>query len=106
MTEQCDRREFARRAVFTSLALGAGSIRAEEETNETEAPDSETPEAQLVPAEDLLLDVIRQQYPSEKLTPEVLQQIRRDIAGHQYRSRVLKDVTLTNGEAPFVFTAK
>ena len=100
MTNQYDRREFARRAVFTSLALSAGSVSAEV-SSDPEPVEQPTPEV-----EDLLLDVIQQEYPSEKLTPDVLQQIRRDISGHQYRSHVLKEVDLTNGEAPFVFTAR
>lgn len=100
MSDPCDRREFARRAVFTSLALGAGTVVAEE-TAESEPVEESSPEV-----EDLLLDVIQQKYPSEKLTPEILEQIRSDISGHQYRSRVLKEVDLANGEAPFVFTAR
>jgi len=98
MSDNCDRREFARRAVFSSLAIGTSHVHAEE-TIEDDSDEESTREI-----EDLLLDVLQQQYPSEKLTPEVLQQIRRDIAGHRYRSRVLKEVDLTNGEAPFVFT--
>lgn len=100
MSDNCDRREFARRAVFSSLALSAGSASAEESSDSEPVAES-TPEV-----EDLLLDIIQQKYPSEKMTPDVLQQIRRDISGHQYRSRMLKEVDLTNGEAPLVFTAR
>jgi hypothetical protein len=103
MSETCDRREFARRAVLSSLAVGVGTATGEE-TEST--PESTPTKEKIEPAEDLLLDVIRQKYPSEHLTSDVLTQIRRDIAGHQYRSRVLKSVPLANGEAPFVFTAK
>ncbi|MDB4679436.1 MAG: hypothetical protein P8M30_06795 [Planctomycetaceae bacterium] len=102
MSETCDRREFARRAVLSSLALGAGTAHAEDSQP---ADDSASSEEKLKSREDLLIDVIRQQYPSEHLTSDVLTQIRRDIAGHQYRSQVLKSVPLTNGEAPFVFSA-
>ena len=100
MTNQFDRREFARRAVLTTMAAGASSASAEE--MEQEAPPAEPSPSR----EELLLDVIRQQFPSENLTDDVLQQIRRDISSHLFRSRILKSVPLSNGEAPFVFTAK
>jgi cell division ATPase FtsA len=102
MPESCNRREFARRAVLSSLAVGAGTASGEETKS---APETAASEESLTSAEDLLLEVIQQRYPSENLTPEILQQIRGDISGHLYRSRVLKSVPLTNGEAPFVFSA-
>jgi len=101
MNDHFDRREFARRAVLTSLAVGTAAAASAQEAQEK----PETEAKPLGQPEELLLEVIRQQYPSENLTPAVLNQIKRDIIGHRGRSGVLKSVPLTNGDAPFVFSA-
>lgn len=104
MSNSFNRREFARRAVLSSLAVGTAGVASAQD--EQDKPEAEQPEAEpLGQPEELLLEVIRRQYPSENLTPEVLNQIKRDIIGHRGRSGVLKSVPLTNGEAPFVFRA-
>jgi hypothetical protein len=104
MSNSFDRREFARRAVLSSLAVGTAAVATAQE--EPDKPETEPAEAEpLGKPEELLLEIIRQQYPSENLTPDVLNQIRRDISSHRSRSRTLKSVPLTNGEAPFVFRA-
>jgi len=106
MSNTFDRREFARRAVISSIAVGSATAASAEQEEKPEEPETlETETETPSKPEDLLLDIIRQQYPSEQLTPEVLNQIKRDIIGHRSRSGVLKAVSLTNGEAPFVFQA-
>ena len=100
MSNSFDRREFAKRAVISSLAVGTATV--------SSAQESDEPATEIEPLgrpQELLLDIIRQQYPSEKLTPEVLNLIEREINRHRSRSGVLKSVALTNGEAPFVFQA-
>lgn len=105
MSNSFDRREFARRAVLSSIAVGSTAVSSAQDPEKPETPIRGADEEPLGTPEDLLLDIIRQQYPSEQLTPEVLNQIKRDIIGHRGRSGVLKSVSLTNGEAPFVFRA-
>lgn len=106
MSNSFDRREFARRTVLTSLVMGSAASASAEQKDKTEIPETPATGTEILGRpEDLLLEIIRRQYPSEQLTPEVLNQIKRDIIGHRGRSGVLKSVSLTNGEAPFVFQA-
>jgi hypothetical protein len=55
--------------------------------------------------EKLLLDVLKQQYPSEHFTLEILNEIEQDIAASLRRGVELKSVSLENGQAPFMFQA-
>ncbi|HSG73146.1 MAG TPA: hypothetical protein VLA12_22215 [Planctomycetaceae bacterium] len=108
MTDSFDRREFARRAALASLAMGtAANVDAVQEKNDSKpATDPQpAPPERLRRPEKLLLDVLKQQYPSEQLTPEILNEIEQDIASAVRRGRELKTVALDNGHAPFVFRA-
>lgn len=105
MSNRFDRREFARRTVLSSLAAGTAAVAPADAQEQPETQPLQAEQPPLGAPEELLLEVIRQQYASEKLTEEVLNQIRRDIIGHRARSHALKSVALTNAEAPFVFRA-
>jgi hypothetical protein len=104
MTDSFDRREFARRAALVSLGIGTVSD-AEAVQVGTDPPSPNAPPERLRRPEKLLLDVLKQQYPSEHLTPDVLAEIEQDIASFLRRRRQLRAVPLDNGHAPFVFQA-
>ena len=108
MTESFARREFARRTALASLALGTASMAEAAQEKDSPKPDAvptQVPPERLRRPEKLLLDVIKQRYPSEQLSPEILAEIERDIAASLRRRRDLKSVSLDNGDAPFVFRA-
>lgn len=55
---------------------------------------------------DLLLDIVRQRYPDERLSDEILARIRGDLEVDLFRSNMLSRYPLQNSDAPaFVFFA-
>jgi|GEM_PF-1684189 len=53
---------------------------------------------------ELIVELIRQRYPDERLDDAALAAIRRDVAGQLQRSRALSNYPLQNGDRPaFVF---
>lgn len=95
------RREFALRAAAAAAApLAVVGSEAAVAADEKE----KGPEAR--PPHELLLDVLRQKFPHEKLTAETLELMRADIAGDLGRYFALDKFPLKNGDEPgFVFAA-
>ena len=102
------RREFARRALSTAATVGtAGALTVGVVGEDRSAVEARRPlidDAHAV--EDHLLAVMRRRYPDPRLSPDVLREIRRDVAGDVERSRVLSNYVLQNSDEPaFVFAA-
>jgi hypothetical protein len=99
------RREFASRALSTVATAGtAAALRETALGGDKPAVEARRPLAADV--EDHLLAVIRGRYPDPRLSPEVLREIRRDVAGDVERSRALSNYVLHNSDEPaFVFAA-
>jgi hypothetical protein len=105
-----NRREFARRSIATIATAGAMSEAVSgDETPPVEARrprPADRDRAAAANIEDHLLEVIRRRYPDPRLNPDVLQAIRRDLAGDVQRSGVLNSYVLQNSDEPgFVFAA-
>ena len=117
------RREFARTvalgtAGLTALGTGtaANAVAGDEKPAGTDPPAKPRSEAEAGSeersvegpraAEDLLLEIVRQRYPHENLTEDVLEAIRRDLRGVVARGELLRRYPLKNSDEPaFVFSA-
>lgn len=101
MSQDCHRREFARRLTFAAagaipLAGSAAIVAAE--------PDEPADKKTAKPAE-LLLELVKQSYPKH-LEEEQLALIRKDLDGIVARSKALSSFPLVNADEPaFVFAA-
>ncbi len=97
-----DRRGFLAAALAGGSVVGPVGVAvvAEDKT----APESEKKsEAATVPADDpaeLWLARVKAAYPSDKLTPEAVEEIRSDIARYLAASKALSAFPLENGDAP------
>ncbi|GAB4134782.1 MAG: hypothetical protein Tsb009_00180 [Planctomycetaceae bacterium] len=105
------RRQFARQIAISATAVPlTGCLPDSSPTvlaNESDAKKkhADKSETSSDPA-DLLLSVVKQQYPHENLTDEVLAKIRSDIRYQLRMSRTLSKFPLKNADEPaFVFSA-
>lgn len=102
MSQNCHRREFARRLTFAA----AGAIPLASANASSMAADGEDEAGKKSPAPaELLLDLLKQNYP-EHLDEEQLQLIRKDLDGILARSKALSSFPLVNADEPaFAFSA-
>lgn len=101
--ESVSRREFAKRAaVATAAALPAVAAQVPPTAAAAEASKA----AELRPQHELLVDLLRQRFPHEKLTPEIIELLRADVAGDLGRGVAVNNFPLKNSDEPgFVFAA-
>ena len=112
MTEESvNRREFAKK-----LAVGSATVpfatnlaKAADEADDmkkAEQADAEPEAEKPVSETDLLLEVIKQRYPNENLTDEILRHVGASISGKIGRGNYLSNFPLKNADEPgFVFSA-
>lgn len=105
MAESWTRREFAGLAAGSVLS-GAALSAAEPAKSEKKKPEEPAkPSAGPLP-QDLIIDLVKQQYPHERLDEAALDEVRSDVRQHLNRSKVLSSYPLTNAQEPgFVFSA-
>ena len=95
------RREFAKRAVLAATI--AVPVVASQETRADADEENTTPKR---PPHEILTELVVQRFPHEKLTPEIIDLIRADIAGDLGRSIALEKFALKHSDEPgFVFAA-
>ena len=109
--DSLDRRSFGKHVVaagaLASLARGPSPKNAAAEEKKKPKDDSraEVKEMPKTPA-DLLLEVLKQRYPDERLDEATLKSIRRELSVGLLRSRLLSNYPLRNSDEPgFVFAA-
>ena len=101
MAEALSRREFAGVLATGSLLTGTVAVAADPKQKVDPAP--AVPPANPI---DLYLDLVKQQYPHEKLDELALDEVRTDIRHHLGRSKILSSHPLLNSDEPdFVFSA-
>jgi hypothetical protein len=89
-------------AAPSGLDAVADETNAKPAAEQEREPEPEPPKSQ----SDLLVEVVRQRYPDERLTPEILSKIRGDVQADQHRGKVLSDYPLKNSDEPaFIFAA-
>ncbi len=109
MAEPLTRREFASLVAAGSVLSGtalpaAEPAKPEKKDAEKNAVATKAPAA-ASPIE-LIIDLVQQQFPHERLDEMALEEIRVDIGQHLHRSQVLSRFPLTNAHEPgFVFSA-
>jgi propanediol dehydratase small subunit len=105
-SESVTRRDFARlAAAAAAVPLVAASAEVVALAADDQKPEAAKPPHER-PLHELYLDVLRNRFPHEKLTPENLELLRADIAGDLGRSRPLDKFPLKNSDEPgFVFAA-
>ncbi len=90
------RRDFARMAVGAAVVPAVAAS--------AEAADAAKPPRPRPPHE-LLVEILLSRYPHEKLTPEVIELLKSDVAGDLGRGEALAQYKLANSDEPgFVFT--
>lgn len=104
-SESVTRRDFARLAAAAATVPLVASAAVVARAADDEKPEAPKPTHER-PLHELYLDVLRNRFPHEKLTPENLDLLRADIAGDLGRSRPLDKFPLKNSDEPgFVFAA-
>jgi hypothetical protein len=104
MAEPLTRREFAGLLTAGTVLSGA-ALAADPEKKPEESEEKAKPAAAVDPI-DLILDLVQQQYPHERLNETALDEVRTDVRQNLGRSRVLSSFPLTNANEPgFVFSA-
>lgn len=108
MAESLTRREFAGLVAAGSVLSGTTVLAAEPakaEKKDAERKADEPKEPAATPVE-LIIDLVKQQFPHECLDDMALEEVRIDIGQHLNRSKVLSRFPLTNAHEPgFVFSA-
>lgn len=109
MAEPLTRREFASLVAAGSVLSGTVLPAAEPVKPEKKDAVNKADVAQGSPATspvELIIDLVKQQLPHERLDEMALEEIRIDIGQHLNRSKVLSSFPLTNAHEPgFVFSA-
>jgi hypothetical protein len=117
MSERLNRRNFQRQlaagVVLPLAALPAfadGPASSDQKPDKPAGPDKSTAEKPAkkaaLTATELFLELVKQQYPDERLDAAALDEIRSDIAQQLSRSAVLSSFPLSNADQPaFVFSA-
>ena len=101
MAEALSRREFA--GVLATGSLLTGTVAVAADPIQKVDPPPAVPPANPI---DLYLDLVKQQYPHEKLDELALDEVRTDIRHHLGRSKILSSHPLLNSDEPgFVFSA-
>ena len=102
MSESTDvnRRDFGRHvaagaALAAALECGSAGVVAAADSDAQGIPDSASPV-------ELLVALIRRQFPDARLNAETLVEVRLDLEQQLLRSRKLSEFPLSNGDAPFV----
>lgn len=109
MAESLTRREFASLVAAGSVISGTALAAAEPAKSDKKdggikGAAGET--AAAVPPIELIIDLVKQQFPHERLDDIALEEVRIDIGQHLSRSKVLSRFPLTNAHEPgFVFSA-
>lgn len=102
MTDALSRREFAGVLAASSLLTGTVAVAGDAE-QKAESPPKPAPVANPI---DLYVDLVKQQYPHDKLDGLALEEVRTDIRHHLGRSKILSSHPLLNSDEPgFVFSA-
>ena len=98
-----DRRKFAAVLAAGGLPVVASSLAsnsaAEEKSADQKASKKDDDPKPLAPA-DLLLELVRQQYPDQRLDAASLAEIRQDLEGQFARSMLLSNFPLKNSDEP------
>lgn len=103
MAEPLTRREFASMVAVGSILTGAPLAAADADKPDKKPGDQAQPAADPI---DLIIDLVKQQYPHERLDEAALEEIRVDVRQHLGRSKVLSTFPLMNSQEPgFVFSA-
>lgn len=97
MPTPISRREFASLAAAATALSAAANLPAADDKPGSPKPPSPV---------DLLVDLVRQKYPHERLDEAAIDEIRSDFQHFLARSRVLSSFPLQNGDEPgFMFSA-
>ncbi len=105
MAEPLTRREFASLVAVGSVLSGA-ALPAADPAKPEKKPAEEAKTAPAANPIDLIIDLVKQQYPHERLDEAAIEEVRIDVRTHLSRSKVLSTFPLKNANEPgFVFSA-